>query len=165
MSDGGTPDVTIWLDPGKTTGFACWDHRARSFTSFETDDLVTVGSSVELLALVNDHDEAFQAAIGWERYIITPGNARHGSAEWSLEVIGVARYLALKHGLAILKPQTSSMMKVSTDARLKLVGWHKPGKAHANDAARHLLRCMLRAGTLPFSIWDKAFTEEVLDDD
>jgi hypothetical protein len=27
----------------------------------------------------------------------------------------------------------------STDAKLKHLGWYKPGKGHANDAARHLL--------------------------
>ena len=162
---GSQASFTAWFDPGKTTGIAGWDSRTGTFTSLEaSSDLTEIGKWVELLLLVNDQDPDFRLAIGWERYVVTPGNARHGTAYWSLEVIGVLKYLALKHGVTILKPQMSSMMATSTDKRLKAIGWHKPGKPHANDAARHLLRYMLKAGTLPIEIWDIAYCDEVLEE-
>ena len=30
-------------------------------------------------------------------------------------------------------------MTFATDDKLRRLGWYKPGKGHANDAARHLL--------------------------
>jgi hypothetical protein len=160
--------MTIWLDPGKTTGIAGWDYANEQFTSIEVgDDLKALGLHLELLASMQDggiiSDMPGRIELGWERYVITPGNTRHGTAYWSLEVIGVAHYLALKHGFTILKPQMSSAMAACTDERLKKIGWHKPGKPHANDAARHLLRYMLKAGTLPVEIWDAAWSDAVLD--
>jgi hypothetical protein len=159
--------MTIWLDPGKTTGIAGWDYASRQFTSIEVgDDLKALGLHLELLATMQDggiiSDTPGRIEIGWERYVITPGNTRHGTAYWSLETIGVARYLALKHDFTILKPQMSSVMTAVPDGRLKAIGWHKPGKPHANDAARHLLRYMLKAGLLPIEMWEAAWSDAVL---
>ena len=109
------------------------------------------------MAVDNTDEKGLRIEIGWEKYIITPGGVRHGTPYWSLECIGVLRYLALKYSLTILPPQLSSMMTISTDARLKMIGWYKPGKPHANDAARHLLRYMAKAGTLPYEMHNKAF--------
>ena len=156
--------VVVWVDPGKMTGVASWDHLTGTFTSLHVPDLAALGNWIEILLLVNDNDPDFKLALGWERYIITPGNTRHGTAYWSLEAIGVLRYLALKYHITILPPQTSSMMGTSTDERLKMIGWFKPGMPHANDAARHLMRYMLKAGTLPIELWDKVFCVEILDE-
>jgi hypothetical protein len=159
------PSVTAWFDPGKTTGVASWDSRTSVFSSFQiANDLKALGYHIEMLLLVNDHDPDFRLAVGWERFVVTPGNARHGTPYWSLESIGILKYLCLKHDITILPPQVSSMMTAIPDNRLKSVGWYKPNSPHANDAARHLLRYMLKAGTLPIELWDRAFTEEVLDD-
>ncbi len=163
--------ITIWIDPGKMTGIASWDSQSSVFTSLEVTDLKSLGQWIELLVSVNDYelrrtdflDDRLDIELGWERYIITPGNTRQGLGYWSIEAIGVARYLALKHDFTILTPQISSMMSFSTDARLKLIGWYKPGKPHANDAARHLMRYMLRTGTLPIEMWNRVFSDEVLD--
>ena len=165
------PAVTVWLDPGKTTGLASWDSRNDSFTSIQASDLVTVGNWIEMLILVNDSEMAedsddnddddgtgLRIEIGWEKFVTTPGTVRHGGKpDWSLEVIGVARYLAVKHGLSILPPQMSSMMAIATDERLRLVGWYRPGKQHANDAARHLFRYLVVTGRLPADLHRKAF--------
>lgn len=161
--------TTIWLDPGKTTGIAGWNYEHRVFTSLEiADDIKALGLHLEMVASLAGSAQIFDGCpsrveLGWERYVITPGNTRHGTAYWSLETIGVAHYLALKHGFTILKPQMSSVMTAVPDHRLKAIGWHKPGKPHANDAARHLLRYMLKAGLLPIEIWKAAWSDAVLD--
>lgn len=162
--------MTIWLDPGKTTGIAGWNHELQQFTSLEiSDDLKALGLHLELAASLAGSSRIFDGhphgiELGWERYVITPGNTRHGTAYWSLETIGVAHYLALKHDFTILKPQMSSVMAAVPDSRLKAVGWHKPGKPHANDAARHLLRYLLKAGILPIEMWNAAWSDAVLSD-
>lgn len=156
-----SPSVTVWLDPGKTTGIAAWYHDRQIFTSVEADFKGT-GEWLELMSI--PHESAGAVHLGWEQYVVTPGNTRHGTAYWSLEVIGMARWIATRYGLTILQPQFSSMMKMSTDDRLKMISWYKPGKPHANDAARHLLRHCVKAGTLPIELWQKVFAEEMLRD-
>lgn len=155
-----TPSTVAWFDPGRTTGIALWDSRTNIFTSIQTGSLLATGRWVEMLLLTNDEDPLFQLAIGWERYIITPGNTRHGTAYWSIETIGMLRFLALNHEITILDPQVSSMMTAIPDDRLKAIGWYSPGKPHANDAARHLARYMLKAGILPADLKAKAFPVE-----
>ena len=167
----GNQKITVWADPGKTTGIASWDSRYQVFTSLEiSNDLKAVGHWVELLTQLNSQrmisDEhgnrnEFRIEIGWERYIVTPGGIRHGTPYWSLETIGILKYLALKYDLTILPPQLSSMMSVIPDEKLKKLSWYKPGKPHANDASRHLARYMLKTDSLPVGIRDKISGNEI----
>lgn len=174
-----TAGVTVWLDPGKLTGIAAWYHDREEFTSVQADFKGT-GEWLELLAaytpaatppsyrFINDLyypacniTEPSEICIGWEQYVVTPGNTRHGTAYYSLEVIGMARWIATKHDLTILQPQMSAMMAIATDERLKLLGWYKAGKPHANDAARHLLRYCIKEDALPEHLKQKIFAESL----
>jgi hypothetical protein len=157
--------ITVWLDPGKTTGMASWDSRNDAFTSLEASDLESVGGWIEMLLAVNSDEPDLHIEIGWERYVITPAGIRGGTPYWSLEVIGVARYFALKHNLTILNPQMSSMMAIATDERLKLINWYKPGKRHANDAARHLFHHMITTNRMPVGLYQKIFSSPRNDDE
>jgi hypothetical protein len=159
--------TVIFLDPGKTTGLASWNYEYDTFNSTQTppEDVLALGNWLELLALTNDDNPSFHVAVGWERFIVTPSTVRHGTAYWSLEVIGMVKYLCLKYGFTMLQPQLPSQMSLITDTRLKAAGWYKPGKPHANDSARHLMKFLLKTHALPIDVWDKVFTEDLLEDE
>lgn len=140
--------LTLALDPGKTTGWASYDHDTRSFKSGQTD-------FDETCRLVLSPREAFDTAddiivpeayfphgqldIVSETFIITVNTAKNTQATWSLELIGVARMVSHLYGgqPLVLQPAAAAKRLMSDDL-LKALEWHKPGKGHANDAARHL---------------------------
>ena len=135
----------IWLDPGKTTGVACYQLYAARFKSFQ-GDFNEVGDEVEVMLDV----ESGNAAIGWEQYLVTKGRA--GTASYSLEMIGVLKRLAYVHHAVVLPAMPSSARKLGDDPKLRALGWYKPGLRHANDAANHLLAYLLRERMLPASM-------------
>jgi hypothetical protein len=52
----------------------------------------------------------------------------------------VARHLAATHDCRFVLPAARSAAKAfATDARLKALGWWRPGKGHMADAQRHTL--------------------------
>lgn len=134
----------VAMDPGKTTGYVLYDRQDGKFGSYETDFdqtckwLVThAGSYGPDLLIVS------------ESFLITQQTAKNTQAPWSLELIGVARYVArnMTHrDLVLQAPATAK--RFSSDERLKMMGWHVPGKGHANDAARHLLLALATRGWL-----------------
>lgn len=144
-----TPEQTnsLWhtvpmfaVDPGKTSGWAML--KDNEFTSGQ-EGFYDICDIAEDLATVNGNrvfpNESERIRFVTEKFIITIHTGKNTQAPWSLETNGVLRYLALKNGL-IYAEQTASQAKTfCTDDMLKALGWHKPGKVHANDAARHLV--------------------------
>lgn len=146
------PSIVVWLDPGKTTGIA-WLETDGFFGSDQFDFLglgewlihytIMFGTSMHL---------------GWEMYVITGGGGRFGTAGYSLETIGMVKWLTHCARTTVLDPQPSSARKLGDDDKLKQLGWYKPGKRHANDAANHLLSHLLRTRSLPPDLTKRLFT-------
>ena len=130
----------IWLDPGKTTGVATYDFSSGYFSSSQHDFVMT-GEVID--GLLTD---TMDAAIGWEQYIIAPGHS--GTAAYSLEVIGMARWLAHRHDALVLPAVPSAARKLGSDDKLKKLGWYVPAMRHANDASAHMLAWLLRTKKL-----------------
>ena len=131
------PRYTVFLDPGKATGVAVLDFRLGKdpqHTAWE-GNLVSVGDF-----LLDRVDDPVKPVIGWERYL-----GSGGTASWSHEMIGVARYLALTHGCRVIEAPAASRV-IASDKALKIQGWYRSGKPHANDASRHLAAWLLREG-------------------
>ena len=123
------------LDPGKKTGWAAYDFTTKRFVSGE-DDFITNARRVHAIAAeLND-----ELSIVSESFTITVNTAKNTQATWSLELIGVYRYLSLAYCREDLTLQAPAAAKrFSSDDRLRAMGWYTPGKGHANDAARHLM--------------------------
>lgn len=142
----------IWLDPGKVTGWAALER----FTEFssgqatfgEIDDLVNAWCFLSRERLW----------LGWERYIVTQGGGRTGTAEYSLEVIGAVKSACRRNNVTVLPAMPSSSRKLGDDLKLQRLGWRKPNARHANDAANHLLAWLLREGRLPPELQRELFT-------
>lgn len=137
----------LWADPGATTGLAAYFfNRGDGEFWCAQEQFRETGERVELLA----REYGAELSLGYERFSITPGSGagfiKHdGSA---LMVIGMLRWLALRHGTVMLPSQSPSDRRLGL-AHLRDVGWYKSGKEHARDAAAHLLVNAMRDGWLP----------------
>src|SRR6266702_7491411 len=150
--EGVLPSMTIWLDPGKTTGYAYLTENY-SFHSGESD-FMALGTQLELTFSI--HGSA--AWVGWEDFLITPRTASMHGSEFALEAIGMTRYLAQKYECTILPAAPPSSRELGSLIKLKRLGWYTPGRGHANDASSHLLSYCLREHILPDDLLHKALS-------
>jgi hypothetical protein len=104
--------MIIAVDPGKTTGWA----RLNSYDSFDSGE------------------QPLHSTI----YFIHE-TLKKSRQTWSTEGIGALRYLTKVFDAEFVLQTPAAAKSFSTNDKLKKIGWYKPGKGHANDAARHLL--------------------------
>ena len=143
----------IWLDPGKLTGWASLSSEM-SFSSGQLD-FFTLGNDLESYARFHHN----QLAVGYEKFIVTPSTVA-SDPEYSLEVIGMVKWIAYKYNTTLLAPVPSASRKLGMDGdKLQKLRWHKPGQVHANDAAAHLLAWTLREGRTPMHLAAELFDE------
>lgn len=94
---------------------------------------------------------AYHPLVVCEAFVITVATAKKGPAPWSLEAIGVLRFLCRRHGAEMLEPlqQAVEAKRFVTNARLKDRCWYQstPG-GHVNDALRHLYLYLVKADRL-----------------
>lgn len=140
--------VIAWFDPGKTTGGALYDIDADHFASgqYTDDELRTV-----LKGLIIAYGE--RLAVGWELYIQTPRPRPGTKAKHSNTAIAIIDGLCQEYGVTVLKGQPSSARHLrSTVIFLRRLGWYAAGKQHANDAACHLFRHLIKQYPVPENI-------------
>lgn len=134
--------IILGVDPGKTTGWAFFNTAyPDSFQSWQADRNDFVDIIVPYLEKTGDRLD-----IACESYVLTSGTMRTSRSDenWSIEQIGVLRHWARRHGHHFELQTAGNAKKFSTDAKLKDIGWWKPGNGHANDAARHVLLYVAR---------------------
>ena len=145
------PQMVWWLDPGKTTGWACLGLGTKFRCGQGT--MEEVGEELDTAAALFLSD----MSIGYEQYIVTPGGGVTGSAEPPLKTIGMIEWICYLNGCHLLKPVPSAMRKVVTVDMLKRLGWYVPGQDHAMQAARHLLAWTLREKLVTADMMDVIF--------
>jgi hypothetical protein len=121
------------VDPGGTTGLAEWCHG--DFTAWEEPDPMQVVH----YALIE--------ARSIDEIVCEDFRPRPGVRTWqpdALHVIGGLRYVTWYMRKPLTMQSPGAAKSFATDARLRKAGFWTPGKGHANDAARHLLRRMVR---------------------
>jgi hypothetical protein len=144
----------IWLDPGKMTGWASLGSDM-SFSSGQLD-FFNLGHELESYARFHNN----QLAVGYEQFIVTPSTVA-SDPEYSLEVIGLVKWIVYTYNCTMLAPVPSASRKLGMDGgKLQKLKWHKPGRVHANDAAAHLLAWLLREGKTPLPLVAELFPEE-----
>jgi hypothetical protein len=131
------------FDPGQTTGWAIYETASERVKSGE-DDFDLFCERMELLFAAYGAD----LDVTGERFTITAATAKKTQQPWSIEVIGVAKYLAHKFGCGTVTLQSPADAKrFGTNERLKNMGWWVPGTAgHDKDALRHLMVRMVNLG-------------------
>jgi hypothetical protein len=141
--------ITVWLDPGKLTGVAVYEGVADSFYADEYDYART-GSFLENCFSASPGYEG-GIRLGWESFTITAKTAQNSQAPWSLEVIGIARYLAWKYDVPVLQEARPGDRDVITPNLLRACGVYGMliGKKDALSAAQHCVAYLLRSKQLP----------------
>lgn len=139
------PDVIAWFDPGLTTGSALYDIGRDRFASGQH---TYGGLTFRLEELYHAYGE--RLAVGWELYIQTSRPRAGSKAEHSNKAITIISEFCKTRGVRVLKGQPSSARRAGdTVVFLRRLGWYRPGQQHANDAACHLFRHLIRLRPVP----------------
>jgi hypothetical protein len=146
--------MVLAVDPGKLSGI--------TIVSFE-DENVEVEYSGECDAR-HFHEpilEAIKTAairgvrldVVCERFIINAQTAKNSQAPFSLEQIGVLKYILLTAGIdpdEIKFQSPVDAKKMFPNDALKKIGvWHRGGQGHALDAMRHAMLFLVKNGWKP----------------
>ncbi len=152
------PPAVMWIDPGGMTGLATlMDGRffwANEFPPQQAGDLI---------ASFCEHSN-HGGMIGWERFHIGPQTHKltQEPVHQTIEMIGVARYLAIASHVRILTPAAPDDRKPASPAMLRSLGLWPSGKDDAQSAAQHLVAWCLRSGNLPTSWRATLHTADIL---
>lgn len=147
--------VILAVDPGKKSGIA-------SFTYVKGEDPEIVESGEHLM---EDYDfpilntlrnaRLFEAEVSivCERFTINAQTVKNSQAPFSLEQIGILKYLVRSEGFDIDKiifQSPSDAKRMFPNEALKKLGyWHRGGEGHALDAIRHGLLHAVKLGWVP----------------
>lgn len=145
------PSRLLVVDPGKATGIAlleCVGNDVSIVWSRETDFMET-GNLINATLL--EHKDVPDFVVVCEAFIITPKTGQNSQAPWSLELIGVTRWLCGAYGVDRLVLQNSQRAKeFCPNPRLRNLGmWHRGGAGHARDALRHAVLYLVGQGWRP----------------
>jgi hypothetical protein len=146
--------TVIAIDPGKTTGFAVITYAGESPALLVSREL---GPYAFAMALTDELKAAKEAGVlidvVCERFVINAQTIKNSQAPFSLEQIGIMKYVVHSNGLdpeKIYFQSPSDAKKLfSNDALKKLGFWHVGGGGHALDAMRHGLLRIAKTGWVP----------------
>ena len=142
----------VWADPGLFTGLAWYDMEKDFFNSWQYNyqDLA------RQLNRLGDMAEG-RMVLGYEKFIDTPGGARTSSPQHAHRAVQILLDFARMAAVPVLTPQPSSGRNLGQVTFLRRLDWYKPGKAHANDAAQHVLADLLKRRPMPQALRQKLF--------
>lgn len=99
-----------------------------------------------------------QLSVVCERFVINAQTAKNSQAPFSLEQIGVLKYILLTSGIdpdTIVLQSPVDAKKMFPNEALKKIGvWHRGGEGHALDAMRHAMLFLVKNGWKPVKLLD-----------
>jgi hypothetical protein len=138
-----TESPVIAFDPGLMTGWAYTDT-----TGFHAGEGMWYGVMLraeEWITTIARIRASSTPLIVCEDYRITNQTPKKTQQHYSLEQIGILRYLCMKHELSYEVVAASDAKTFATNDKLHKAGfWNVGSQGHANDAARHLLTALVR---------------------
>ena len=137
MTDKGVRRIIV-VDPGKLSGYVVADYNLDTCT---VESLETVELDAEELWDRLTLDLKPDVEVVYEKFFITTETGKKNNVNYSLEHIGVIKYLCYKSGITdVFSFSPSEAKNFCDNKRLRNVElWHKGGEGHANDALRHLV--------------------------
>jgi hypothetical protein len=153
--------IVFSVDPGKASGLAIisWepefgqiDPRVEWSAEVQPEQF---GDEVKRCLDYNKNPyEGFYVAC--ESFTINAQTAKNSQAPWSLENIGVLKYLCREAGYPVEKIAFQAPVNAKNmfpnPALKTLKTWHRGGEGHANDAIRHGLLRLVHAGWKPVKL-------------
>lgn len=132
----------LTVDPGKLTG---WGVYLDGQATFAHSEFMTFHGQA-LAWLDNCVVKDYKPLVVAERFVITANTIKksRGDTNWSIETIGVLRFLCHRYGFDFELQGPSEAKKFGTDALIRKLGWWTRGSDHARDAARHLALALAR---------------------
>lgn len=148
------------VDPGKLTGvaFFSWsgvpEDSPEIIESAEVDE-VEFPEFVERVLAQKPQFTEFKVVC--EQFTINLQTAKKSQAPFSLEQIGVLKYLCRKAGIETLFMQSPADAKnMFPNPKLKkLEIWHRGGEGHALDALRHGLLLLVKSKWVPRALFEE----------
>lgn len=142
--------IVCAFDPGLTCGWATYGFPDGVHASGqgELDEVLDRAEAFLRSARIARYD----LHVVCEAYVVTANTLKKSRQNWSLEGIGVLRYLARINGAAFELQTPADAKSFATDEKLKAVSWHRRGQDHANDASRHLLLYCLKKRIIPLAL-------------
>jgi len=147
--------LILAVDPGKKSGIAVISHESglepRLLASGEF--LMEEYHKPILEAIQTAKETGAKLEIVCERFTINAQTVKNSQAPFSLEQIGILKYLMLSNGidpntLLFQSPSDAKRMFDNT-ALKKLDYWYRGGEGHALDAIRHGLLRLVKTGWAP----------------
>lgn len=132
-------NLLISVDPGKMTGVCEIDLSDKNNPKVISSYEMTVVEFMNYMRKVQNFGDDVSIKFVCEDFIISKETAKKSPQKFSLELLGVMKYVAFTRG-EIVKVYPPSRKIFAPDERLKKIGfWHKGGAGHANDSLRHAL--------------------------
>ena len=129
----------LFIDPGPHVGVAQWTNEMTLMPEFAAWEW----TPEEFLSQIESWVEAVDE-VGCENFRI--GGARASEANVTIEMIGILRFLAHKHGKKfVTHPPGAHKFGVP---KLKRLGWWTPGSDHARSASGHLVKYLAETGRI-----------------
>lgn len=147
--------VIIAVDPGKKSGIATFTYaRGEEPQLVDSGEYLMQDYHVPILnSLKNARIFEMDVVVVCERFTINAQTVKNSQAPYSLEQIGILKYLVYTEGLDIDKiifQSPSDAKRMFPNEALKKLGyWHRGGEGHALDAVRHGLLYTVKAGWAP----------------
>lgn len=128
------------VDPGGTTGFACWTEGEAPW--------VSEAKPMEFLDFAEEWVSLRDVLIVCERFTIGPQSLRMSRQYDALEQIGALRWIAHRHGADFALQAPADVKRFVSNDLLKSLGWYTVGADHGRDATRHLVWRLVKEGRL-----------------
>ena len=150
--------LILAVDPGKKSGICA--------LTYERGGSPVLLSSGEFL--MEEYDTPIRSSIDYaknlnmeisvvcERFTINAQTIKNSQAPFSLEQIGILKYLVLTSGLdvddIVFQSPADAKRMFSNEVLKKLNYWHRGGEGHALDAIRHGLLYSVKSGWNPIKL-------------
>lgn len=144
--------LVVWADLGLLTGLAWYDLEKDVFGSGQYNNR-ELRDKLDKLSRECDG----RMVIGYEKFIVTSGGPRTSTPEHALRAEQVVIDFSREASIPLQRPQPSSARKLGQVVFLRRLGWYRPGQAHANDAAQHVLADLLKRKPIPPAVRGKLF--------
>lgn len=133
----------LGIDPGLATGLCLVDWSDKDNPKLIWSKEVNMLEFYDLVPKVIEEYKDDLTVI-CENFLITISTAKKSPAPWSLELIGLTRYLCTINDVPLHTPNPNER-EVSSHPMIKHFGlWHRGGEGHAIQAIRHVFAYMMK---------------------